>query len=404
VAGVVRPSQRWHMGRRTIALATVFVLGACTTPGASPAVTQSVAPPSAPASEAASAQASSGPEAIKTVEGTTFQGPWYKYDFEACKYAEVDDHPDAYVPVLKATPDLTLTYLPEGQTAEYDTTLNEGVRKATELTGMTFNQFSTEYPNPALPVQVTNQAVTVESDVVISGNVLSDQYPQIQSILEENCIPFINQFAVPGTTDVPRFQGDNYVTGELEAKAAAKIISARGWPVADIRIVTCADPAITTEPGTVYDINRGFRETLVEELGLSADQIEATDLKCTIDLGPEGSRVAMADWITAHPDAKYVVGTAHADDLYSVGLANALRDAKFGDKALVAGRGGGSATLDLIKSGDPIMAVTGVLSFPLWGEPMVAMAQDAALGNPIPYLVSPPVIAVTSENVDQFLP
>lgn len=188
-------------------------------------------------------------------------------------------------------------------------------------------------------------------------------------------------------------------------KPPPRPITARGWPVAELRIVTCTDPAITTEPGTVSNhINRGFRETLVELLGASPDQIEATDLVCTYELGAEKARQAMADWLTANPDVQCVVGTTHIDDVYSLGLANALRDANFGENALVVGRGGGSAWLELMATGDPIAGVSGNPDFPSWGDPIVAMAQDIALGKPVPYLVSPPVAAVTAENVADYLP
>ena len=343
------------------------------------------------------------PEVIRTIEGVTHQGPWYAYDREACTFVETAEHPETYVAELKAMDGSTLVYAPEGQTAEFDVTLNDGVEAAATEAGIAFFQFSNEFPDTALPIQVADQAVTVEADVVISGNVLADLYPQIQSIYEAACIPFLNQFAVPGTENVPRFQADNYVTGAIEAEAAAAIITERGWPLEEIRIVTCTDPAVTTEPGTVYDINRGFRETLVELLGLSADQVEATDLVCTFELGAERARQSMADWLTANPDVTHVVGTTHIDDVYSLGLAIALRDAGFEDRALVVGRGGGTAFLELIASGDPIAGVSGNPDFPSWGAPMVAMAQDIALGRPVPYLVSPPVAAVTAANVDQYL-
>lgn len=350
--------------------------------------------------------AQDAPEVIRTIEGVTVQGPWYVYDTDQCTFVEVpeEEAPTEYVSALKRMEGTTLVYTPEGQTAEFDTTLNAGVEQAAADAGMEFFQFSNEYPDTELPIQVADQAVTVEADVVISGNVLADLYPQIQAKYEEACIPFLNQFSVPGTVNVPRFQADNYVTGAVEAEAAAKIIQARGWPVDQIRIVTCTDPGVTTEPGTVYDINRGFRETLVELLGMSPDQIEPTDLVCTFELGAERARQSMADWITANPDVEYVVGTTHIDDVYSLGLVNALRDAEFGENALVVGRGGGSAFLGLIASGDPIAGVSGNPDFPAWGDPIVAMAQDIVLGNPVPSLVSPPVAAVTAENVADYVP
>lgn len=394
------------------AMAIGLVIAACSPPGSEgTTTTESAVEDSTTAASVTtideatttSAPTEEGPEVLRTIEGVTTQGPWYQYDFDSCQFVETDDHPDVYTAELKVTPDLTLVYTPEGVTAEFDKTLNDGVEAAAADAGIEFHMFSNEFPDTALPIQVAEQAVTVEADVVVSGNVLSDLYPQIQQVYQDACISFVNQFAVPGTTDVPRFQADNYVTGEVMAEAAAGIIEDRGWPLEEIRIVTCTDPAVTTEPGTVYDINRGFRETLVELLGLSPDQIEPTDLVCTFELGAERARQAMADWLTANPDAEYVVGTTHIDDVYSVGIANALRDAGFGDRALVVGRGGGTATLETIVSGDPILAVSGNPVFPGWGDPLVAMAQDVALGRPVPFLVSPPVVAVTAANVEEFL-
>jgi ABC-type sugar transport system substrate-binding protein len=346
------------------------------------------------------------PEVVRTVEGVTIQGPWYQYDKDQCKFVKLDDAsaPAAYTSELKKMDGSTLVYTPEGATAEFDVTLNSAIEQSAKDAGMTWYQFSNEYPSTTLPLTVADQAVTVGANVVISGNVTPDLYPQIQATYEAACIPFLNQYAVPGTTDVPRFQADNYVTGATEAEAAAAIIKARGWPLDQIRIVTCADTAMTREPGTVYDINVGFRESLVKDLGLSTDQIETTDLVCDYTLGADKARQSMADYITANPDVKYIVGTTHIDDIYSLGLANALRDAGFGENALVVGRGGGTAWLQLIASGDPIAGVSGNPDFPSWGDPIVAMAQDIALGKPVPYLVSPPVAAVTAENVKDYLP
>ena len=106
----------------------------------------------------------------------------------------------------------------------------------------------------------------------------------------------------------------------------------------------------------------------------------------------------MADWITAHPDAKYVTAVSHIDSVYSLGMANALRDAGYGDRAIVAGRGGDAGYIKRIKQGDPIVAVDGDPQFTKWGVPIVGMAQDLALGNPVPALVSPAVLTVTKAN------
>jgi hypothetical protein len=64
----------------------------------------------------------------------------------------------------------------------------------------------------------------------------------------------------------------------------------------------------------------------------------------------------------------------------------------------VAGRGGDAGYIKLIKQGDPIVAVDGDPQFTKWGVPIVGMAQDLALGNPVPALVSPAVLTVTKAN------
>ena len=111
----------------------------------------------------------------------------------------------------------------------------------------------------------------------------------------------------------------------------------------------------------------------------------------------------MADWLTAHPQAKYVTAVTHIDSVYSLGLANALRDAGFGDRAIVVGRGGDAGYMKLIAKGDPIVAVDGNPQFTQWGVPIVAMAEDIALGNPVPALVSPKVVTVTKANASKYV-
>jgi ABC-type sugar transport system substrate-binding protein len=340
-------------------------------------------------------------ENFTTVTG---KGRWYAYDKKSCSFKTTANHPKVYKSVLRKQSGMKIVYTPEGTQAAFDKTLNDGTRQAATRAKMKFFQFTNEYPSTTLPLDAAHQAVAVKADVVVSANVAPDLYPAIQAIYKNACIPFINEFAVPGTVSVPSFQGDNYLTGSLAATAAAKIIKQRGWPASGIWIVSCADPAWTTKKGTVYDIARGFRETLAKLLTVPSGQVVQPDLVCTAELGPEKARQAMADWITAHPNAKYIAGIGPIDDLYGQGMATALRAANFGNHALIAGRGGGESSLKLIASGDPIFAVDANLLFAKWGNPLVAMAQQIALGQAVPAIVSPAVVAVTKENVSQYLP
>ena len=340
---------------------------------------------------------------LQTFKTVTGKGRWYVYSKKTCSFKATAKHPKVYKSVLRRQTGMTIVYMPEGTQAAYDKELNDGTRRAASRAKMKFFQFSTEYPSTTLPIEAANQAVVVKPDVVVSANVHPDLYPAIQAKFKKACIPFINEFNVPGTISVPAFQGDNYLAGATAATAAVKIIKQRNWPASGIWIVGCADPVWTTKRGTVYDLVRGYRETVAKALNVPSAQV-VHDIICTPEAGAEKARSSMADWITAHPDARYITGMGPADDIYGQGMANALRAANFGTRALIAGRGGTESSLKLIASGDPIFAVDAHLQFPTWGGPLVGMAQQIALGQAVPALVSPPVVAVTKENVDKYLP
>src|SRR5579871_1075356 len=221
----------------------------------------STAPGAALIALAAPAQAQGQGDVIETVPFASFKEPWYVWDKASCQFVKTDTHPDTYVARLRSTPGLKVVYTPEATGDSFDDTLNASIKAAADKAGIQFFQFSNEYPSTTLPLQNVDQANSVQADVVISGNVQNDQYPQIQQKYQQYCIPFLNQYAVAGTTDIPEFQADNYGTGAVMAQAAANIITQRGWPTDQTWIVTCADPNQIPAPGTVYDIDKGYRET-----------------------------------------------------------------------------------------------------------------------------------------------
>jgi hypothetical protein len=260
--------------------------------------------------------------------------------------------------------------------------------------------FSNAYPSTTAPLRVVGEANTVKATSVIEANVVPSQYPAIQAAFKKACIPWLNEYNVPGSKDIPVFQTDNRLTGVDMAKAAVPIMKSRGWVAKDTYIVTCADPAVGTNAGGVYDIDRGYRETVAKLF--PGSHVATPDLGCSFTKGVDGARATMANWLTAHPQAKYVTAVSHVDSIYSLGMANALRDANYGNRAIVAGRGGDAGYMKLIAQGDPIVAVDGNPQFTHWGVPIVAMAEDLALGNPVPALVSPRVVTVTKANASKY--
>jgi ABC-type sugar transport system substrate-binding protein len=332
---------------------------------------------------------------VATAKIGSFKGPWYVWNAKTCSFATTTKHPATYVPKVRKIPNFTLVYLPEGSGNPFDDSLNAATRKAA-VNAVKFFQFSNAYPSTTAPLRNVDQSHTVKASAVIEANVVPTQYPAIQAAFKKYCIPWLNEYNVPGSKNIPVFQTDNRLTGVDMAKAAVKMMKSRGWVAAQTSIVTCSDPNVGTNAGGVYDIDRGYRET-VKKL-FPGSTIATPDLTCDFTKGVDGARATMADWITAHPDAKYVTAVSHIDSVYSLGMANALRDANYGDRAIVAGRGGDPGYIKRIASGDPIVAISGDPQFTHWGVPIVGMAQDLALGNPVPALVSPAVRTVTKAN------
>jgi ABC-type sugar transport system substrate-binding protein len=330
----------------------------------------------------------------------TGKAPWYVWNPSTCSFSVTSKHPATYTATLRKIPGFTLAYLPEATGDPFDDALNAATKAAAVKAGLKFYQFSNAYPSTTKPLEVVGEAGTVKASSVIEANVVPSQYPAIQAAFKKACIPWLNEYNVPGSKQIPVFQTDNMLTGVGMAKEAVPIMKARGWTAADTYIVTCADPAVGETPGSVYDIDKGYRETVAKLF--PGSHIATPDLACSFSKGVDGARATMADWLTAHPQAKYVTAVSHIDSVYSLGMANALRDAGYGDRALVAGRGGDSGYIKSIAKGDPIVAVDGDPVFTAWGVPIVAMAEDLALGNPVPSLVSPQVVIVTKANASKY--
>jgi ribose transport system substrate-binding protein len=340
------------------------------------------------------------PGATVATGTVTAKAPWYVWNPKTCTFSVTTTHPASYAATLKKIPGFTLAYLPEATGDPFDDSLNAATKAAAAKAGLKFYMFSNAYPSTSKPMEVVGEATTVKASSVIEANVVPAQYPAIQAAFKKACTPFLNEYNVPGTKGIPVFQADNYLTGAGMAKAAVPIMKSRGWVAADTYIVTCADPSVGQNAGGVYDIDKGYRETVAKLF--PGSHIATPDLSCSFSKGVDGARATMADWLTAHPQAKYVTAVTHIDSVYSLGLANALRDANYGDRALVAGRGGDSGYIKLIASGDPIVAVDGNPQFTKWGVPIVAMAEDLALGKPVPALVSPQVAIVTKANASKY--
>ncbi len=329
--------------------------------------------------------------------------PWYVYNTKTCSFDQTTKHPATFSAALRKIPGFTLAYMPEDANNPFDDSLNAATKAAGVSAGLKFYQFNNAYPSTTAPLTNVGEAVTVHASAAIEANVIPSQYPAIEAALKKACIPWLNEYDVPGSTNIPVFQTDNLGTGVGMAQAAVPIIKSRGWVANETYVVTCFAPELGTNTAGVYGIDVGYRNTVAKLF--PGVHIVSPDLNCSPPGGSatiDSARTAMADWLTAHPNAKYVTVVSHIDSIYSLGMADALQAAGYGTRALAVGRGGDSGFIKLISQGNPIVAVDGDPQFTHWGVPIVAMAEAVGLGEPVPSLVSPQLVVVTKANASKY--
>jgi ribose transport system substrate-binding protein len=126
---------------------------------------------------------------------------------------------------------------------------------------------------------------------------------------------------------------------------------------------------------------------------------QSADINCA---SPEEARAKTIDWLTAHPQAKYVVASMWAD-AQGVAMAQALASKGYKDNAIVATGDASDAALELMADGDPILQVDSAKNFLNWGVYSISMAQDVAAGRPVPSFSEVQPVVVTPANVKQGL-
>jgi hypothetical protein len=339
-------------------------------------------------------------KAVATGKLASTKAPWYVWDKATCKFNTTTKHPAKFVATLYKVPGFTLAYMPEDVGDPFDDSLNAATKSAAVKAGLKFYQFNNDAPSTTDPLTAVGQADSVKASAAIEANVIPAGYPALEAQLKSDCIPWLNEYDVSGSTRIPAFQTDNLGTGDSMAEAAVPIMKARGWKASETYIITCSDPSVGTNLSGVYGIDVGYRKTVAKLF--PGSHIVSPDLSCGEAGGIDGAREQMADWLTAHPQAQYVTAVSHIDSLYSLGMADALQAAGYGERALVAGRGGDSNYIKQIGQGNPIVAVDGDPQFTKWGVPIVAMAEALALGKPVPALVSPQLVVVTKANAKKY--
>ena len=333
---------------------------------------------------------------------------WVRYNSEAGAYelaADAEGDPitgwDASM-AAEAMGDVTICFTPESEEFDFDLKVNPSMRNAAEAAGVELLVFNNAYPSTTQPLENADACVTREPDLVVSFNVFAELTEAIMSKYNAENIPVI---AVDVTHAGSLFWGaDNCTTGRLAAQFAADWATEHMWPEEEMVVFTGLDPSVGGAPACR---NTAFTDFFKETMpGIPDENYFDVDMR-TAELGPNaGALAATTDWLTANPDAKYIVATSINDDR-AFGIASAMAQADRGDPTVdgvVIGKNADAIALDAIREGNSPLVGT-VSFFPeRYGNFIIPLALDILAGNAVPSIVRVPHEVISIDNIDAYYP
>jgi ribose transport system substrate-binding protein len=330
----------------------------------------------------------------------SIKGPWLVWDPSTCQFKQTSNHPATYRAVLrKDNSGLSVVYTPEATTFPVDPIINGSVKGWAAKSGIKETQLSNDYPSTSRPIDVANQAVQIKANVVLSANVLSNLYPQLQAIYKKGCIPMIDMFALPGLTDpAPGFQTGYISQGDGMGASTVAIAKKDKWPAGQIWLLQCGNDVVGKGKGTLNDVNASFASTVTSGLKIPSSQV--SEMSCA---SVDEARTKTIDWITAHPQAKYVIFEMWADSL-GIAMAQAAESKGFTrNNAIAVGGDASDSVLALMAKKQTVLQVDSTKDFPNWGVLGLAMAEDVAAGRPVPTFSEVKLTFITDQNVNQII-
>ena len=333
---------------------------------------------------------------------------WVRYNFETGAYEVADDAEgdpltdwDASM-AAGADGDVTICFTPESEEFDFDLKVNPSMRNAAEAAGVELLVFNNAYPSTMQPLENADACVTREPDLVVSFNVFAELTEAIMSKYNAENIPVV---AVDVTHPGSVFWGaDNCMTGRLAAAFAADWAAEHMWPEEEMVVLTGLDPAVGGAPACR---NTAFTDYFKENMpAIPEENYFDVDMR-TAELGPNaGALAATTDWLTANPDAEYIVATSINDDR-AFGIASAMAQADRGDSTVdgvVIGKNADLIALEAIRDGNSPLVGT-VSFFPeRYGNFMIPLALDILAGNAVPSINRVPHEVISIDNIDTYYP
>ena len=248
-------------------------------------------------------------------------------------------------------------------------------------------------------VDCANNFITQEVDAVIFANWVGGTEQAIVDLYKAAGIPCITYDGPhPGCA---HFAADQYQAGYLTAIMASEYVKKEGWPIADIAYIH----PYTSGTGVLVDRKIGATAGIKDGLGLSDAQIDETiEFSVADDVQQK-----ITDWVTAHPEAKYVLCIATNGDATAIACMVSLEKAGFTVKNSAAFGQGASdeALVELRTRTDKDSIFKGSLAyFPTkYGDFLIPAVVDLIEGITIPdFIENTTIVEITRANIEKYFP
>ena len=320
-------------------------------------------------------------------------GKWVKFDTKSCKYVPTKSLGLKYSAIMRKAPAGTkISWGTQDTVYPFTLLLNKDIKKQAAVARTALKVWDNKGDNTSLnttePVKNAQGIVAYKPSVNLWMNTYGPLTPKTMGLFNaaRPCIPTVQFYIAPGKNAI-YFGNSQPQQGIAAANYVAPIIKKRGWDLKETWIVSTGQvSAFGKDPGSPEERITYFTTQLQKLLpGLPKNQVTLIDCGDTA-----ACRTAMADWLTAHPQAKFVTG-ATVYDIRSLGAHAALKAAGYKDNAALVGNGLEPAAKALVDGNDPIMVATLDPGEQNGGKFVIPLALDILAGKAVPTATYIPV-------------
>ncbi len=300
----------------------------------------------------------------------------WRYDPASGRYQVVDGSAAAYTPRLErpAKP-FTLAYIDPWAANAFSIPVRENMKKYAQQLGLKLIYCDTAF-KPEKAVECSELLAKQRPAFTIAGNWQSGASAAMIKVWDKVKVPTAS-FDVWQPNSV-FFGADNYRSGVIGGKAAGDYAK-RTWDCKDVWVFLGENK----EEGEAADQRvAGFADGVQQVCGkLPSDQVQRQRMAAGTG---DQALTATTDWLTAHPQAKHVLGTS-LDDERASGIAKAFKAS--GRDAMAVGMTCDTVGIKLAQEAAPAEnhSLGCVAFFPeQYAKYFTSIALDVVAGKPVP--------------------